>query len=96
MPAYPFLILSILSNVETLHRPLNQQITSYGYCYEALIIIAFTKIGLKTDDEIAGCINFLSHFAYKLFKEETYESNADEFESFLANYEEKIALPFKK
>ena len=31
-----------------------------------------------------------------MFKEETYESNADEFESFLANYEEKIALPFKK
>ena len=23
MPAYPFLILSILSNVETVHRPLN-------------------------------------------------------------------------
>ncbi|MGI5055997.1 TIR domain-containing protein [Treponema socranskii] len=96
MPAYPFLILSILSNVETLNRPLSQQITSYGYCYEALIIIAFTKIGLKTDDEIAGCINFLSHFAYKLFKKEAYESNAYDFESFLADYEEKIALPFKK
>ena len=96
MPAYPFLILSILSNVETLKRPLNQQITSYGYCYEALIIIAFTKIGLKTDDEIAGCINFLSHFAYKLFKEEVDENNAYDFDSFLAKYKEKIALPFKE
>lgn len=96
MPSYPFLILSILSNVETLNRPLNQQITSYGYCYEALIIIAFTKIGLKTDDEIAGCINFLSHFAYKLFKEEAYESNADDFVLFLKSYEKNIALPFKK
>ena len=96
MPAYPFLILSILSNVETLHRSIDQQITSYGYCYEALIIIAFAKIGLKTDDEIAGCINFLSYFAYKMFKEESYESNAHDFLDFLDNYEEKIALPFKK
>ena len=96
MPAYPFLILSILSNVETLHRPLNQQITSYGYCYEALIIIAFTKIGMKTDDEIAGCINFLCHFAYDLFKKRIFEMNNSDFDSFLEKYQENIALPFKQ
>lgn len=96
MPAYPFLILSILSNVETLNRPLNQQITSYGYCYEALIIIAFTKIGLRTDDEIAGCINFLCYFAYELFKKGIFEMNNSDFDLFLENYEENISLPFKK
>lgn len=96
MPAYPFLILSILSNVETLNRPLNQQITSYGYCYEALIIIAFTKIGMKTDDEIAGCINFLCHFAYDLFKKRIFEMNNSDFDSFLEKYQENIALPFKQ
>lgn len=96
MPAYPFLILSILSNVETLNRPLNQQITSYGYCYEALIIIAFTKIGMKTDDEIAGCINFLCHFAYDLFKKGIFEMNNSDFDSFLEKYQENIALPFKQ
>lgn len=96
MPAYPFLILSILSNVETLNRPLNQQITSYGYCYEALIIIAFTKIGMKTDDEIAGCINFLCYFAYDLFKKGIFEMNNSDFDIFLKKYEENIALPFKK
>lgn len=96
MPAYPFLILSILSNIETLNRPLTQQITSYGYCYEALIIIAFTKIGLKTDAEIAGCINFLSKFAYKLYKENQNEMNGIDFLNFLDEYEQEIALPFKK
>lgn len=96
MPAYPFLVLSILSNVETLNRPLNQQMTSFGYCYEALIIIAFTKCGLKTDDQIGGAINFLSSFAHKLYLEDIHEISSIDFEEFINNYEEKIALPFKK
>lgn len=96
MPAYPFLVLSILSNVETLNRPLNQQMTSFGYCYEALIIIAFTKCGLKTDDQIGGAINFLSSFAYHLYTNEFHEISVIDFRNFLDEYEERIALPFKK
>lgn len=96
MPAYPFLVLSILSNVETLNRPLNQQMTSFGYCYEALIIIAFTKCGLKTDDQIGGAINFLSSFAHHLYTNEVYEMSSIDFIEFLDDYEKQIALPFKK
>lgn len=96
MPAYPFLVLSILSNVETLNRPLNQQMTSFGYCYEALIIIAFTKCGLKTDDKIGGAINFLSSFAFFLYTNEIYEMSSVDFKDFLDEYEKRIALPFKK
>lgn len=96
MPAYPFLVLSILSNVETLNRPLNQQMTSFGFCYEALIIIAFTKCGLKSDDQIGGAINFLSSFAYQLYTDEIYEMSSIDFTTFLDEYEKRIALPFKK
>lgn len=96
MPAYPFLVLSVLSNVETLNRPLNPQMTSYGYCYEALIIIAFMKCGLKTDDQIGGAINFLSSFANQLYKYEIKEMSLSDFTIFLEEYEKKIALPFKK
>ena len=96
MPAYPFLVLSILINVETLKRPLNQQITSYGYCYEALITIAFTKCGMKTDAEIGGGINFLSYFANELYKNEFFEMSSIDFDEFLEKYENKIALPFER
>lgn len=96
MPAYPFLVLSVLSNVETLNRPLNQQISSYGYCYEALITIAFTKCGLRTDAEIGGSINFLSLFAYKLFQSESFEMSTTDFELFLNDYEKQISLPLKR
>ena len=96
MPAYPFLVLSVLSNTETLKHPLNQQITSYGYCYEALIIIAFTKSGLRTDAEIGGAINFLAYFAHDLYEKEIHEMPSLDFGSFLNKYEEKTELPFKK
>ena len=96
MPAYPFLVLSILSNVETLNRPLNQQMTSFGYCYEALIIIAFTKCGLKTDAQIGGAINFLSSFAHHLYINDVYEMSSIDFIEFLDDYEKRIALPFNK
>ena len=96
MPAYPFLVLSVLSNIETLNRPLNQQMTSFGYCYEALIIIAFTKCGLKTDDQMGGTINFLSSFAYALHQKQVYEMSSIDFQSFLNDYEKRFALPLKK
>ena len=96
MPSYPFLILSVLSNVETLRRPLNQQITSYGYCYEALIIIALMKSELKTDSEIGGAINFLSVFAYELYQKSVLEISSTDFNEFFNLYEKNMALPYKR
>ena len=96
MPTYPFLVLSVLSNVETLNRPLNQQMTSYGYCYEALIIIAFAKCGLKSDDQIGGAINFLSSLANQLYTNEINEMSSLDFTKFLDEYDKRIALPLKK
>ena len=96
MPTYPFLVLSVLSNVETLNRPLNQQMTSYGYCYEALIIIAFAKCGLKSDDQIGGAISFLSSLANQLYTNEINEMSSLDFTKFLDEYEKRIALPLKK
>ncbi|MBC8555104.1 MAG: toll-Interleukin receptor, partial [Candidatus Brocadiales bacterium] len=36
MPAYPFFILSIVSTYEVFTKPLDEEITSQGYCYQAL------------------------------------------------------------
>ena len=47
MDAYPFYILSILSSYNTLSKPLDQEITSQGYCYQALItnILSINSFG---------------------------------------------------
>ena len=39
MPAYPFFILSVIITYDTVEKKLDQEITSQGYCYQALIYI---------------------------------------------------------
>ena len=94
MPSYPVFILSILSSHETFEKPLDQEITSQGYCYQALIYICLRKQGVK-NDEIDIYINFLSVFAYHFFSNNISELSEDEFEVFLRSYNEKYYLPIQ-
>lgn len=50
MPAYPFFILSVVITYETFVKPLDQEITSQGYCYQALIYFYLRKQGVKNDE----------------------------------------------
>ena len=92
MPSYPVFILSILSNNEAFEKPLDQEITSQGYCYQALIYICLRKQGVK-NDEIDIYINFLSVLAYHYFTNNISELSEDEFKKFLDYYNEKYYLP---
>jgi hypothetical protein len=94
MPSYPIFILSILSSHEAFEKPLDQEITSQGYCYQALIYICLRKQGVK-NDEIDIYINFLSVLAYHYFSNNTSELSEDEFETFLKDYNEKYYLPIQ-
>jgi len=94
MPSYPFFILSAIMAYETFAMPLNQEITSQGYCYEALIYFYLTKQGVK-NEEIDIYLNFLTEFAYYLFDKDKNELSIDEFEKFLEYYKEKFTLPIE-
>ncbi len=50
MPAYPFFILTVINAYETFLKPLNEEITSQGYCYQALIYIYLKKQKVKNDE----------------------------------------------
>lgn len=95
MPAYPFFILSAVITHETLQKPINQEITSQGYYYEALIVIYLTKQGVKSD-EIDIYINFLTEIAFYIYKNQKYELSPTDFNSFLELYKEKYTLPIKQ
>lgn len=88
MPAYPFFILSMISTSETFQKPIDQEITSQGYCYQALILFFLSKASIKSD-EIDYYINFLSEFAYELYCIDKIEINEDDFCCFFDRYEEK-------
>lgn len=72
VPAYPLFILVMLQQLEV-STPLNMAPVSgsYGYVYEALLTMALTKATGRSDD-LDTQYNYLSEFAYLLFKEQTY------------------------
>jgi hypothetical protein len=92
MPSYPFFIFSILSTHETFEKPLDQEITSQGYCYQALIYICLRKQGVK-NDEIDIYLNFLTVLAYHFFSSNISEFSEDDFDLFLKDYNKKYYLP---
>ena len=89
MPAYPFFILTVLTVHDT--KPIDREITSQGYCYQALIYIYLTKQGVKTD-EIDTYLNFLTEIAFYLFDSKISELTADDFEDFISFYKDEYNL----
>ncbi|HQO09321.1 MAG TPA: TIR domain-containing protein [Clostridiales bacterium] len=95
MPSYPFFILSIISTYEALDRPLDQEITSQGYCYQALIYMYLRKEGVKNDD-IDTYINFLSEIAYHFHSNKIIEISENEFDEFIKRYSEEYIFTIHK
>ncbi len=95
MPAYPFFVLSVMSVSETFGKSLDQEITSQGYCYQALIYLYLRKEGVK-NEEIDSYVNFLTEFAFFFFTMKKEELSSAEFNSFMIEYLEKYNLPIKK
>ena len=89
MPAYPFYILSILRDFESLTNNLRSEITSQGYCYEALITFYLNKHNVK-NDEFDYYINFLQEFAYFFFKKKQRTIPEIEFQKFIKSYSSKF------
>lgn len=92
LPAYPFFILSIISTHDTFEKPLDQEITSQGYCYQALIYMYLRKHGVK-NEHVDAYLNFLSEFAYSIFKKKQVRLNSDEFGNFLTKYKGLFNMP---
>ena len=92
MPAHPFFILSIINTYDTFAKPLDQEITSQGYCYQAFIYMYLRKQGVG-NDEIDTYINFLTEFAFFFHSENKNEISSDEFQSFMKSYLSQFNLP---
>ena len=95
MPAYPFFILTVINAYETFLKPLNEEITSQGYCYQALIYIYLKKQKVK-NDEIDTYLNFLTELAFYIFRERREELPLNDFNAFLTSYKAKYNLPIKE
>ena len=90
MPAYPFFLLTMLSNYDTLNKPLNEEITSQGYCYQALILLFLAREKVS-NDKIDTYLNFLTEFAHAVFLNKGPLSKV-EFDSFFTKYASEFNL----
>ncbi len=95
MPSYPFFIYSVMSSFETIAKPLNEDITSQGYCYQALIFISLSKTGIP-NDLMSVYMNVLTHLAYTFFIEDTRSLDKENINSFFVDYEKEYNFPIKK
>ena len=95
MPSYPFFILSVINTSEAFLTPLDQEITSQGYCYQALIYIYLRKQSVSNDD-IDTYINFLTELAFHFYKQQKQYLSDAEIIIFLDSYRAKFNLPVKQ
>lgn len=91
MPAYPFFILSILAAQET-QKPLGQDITSQGYCYQMLIFLFLQKQGVK-NEQIDIYINFLTELSFYIYNKNGDDISSDQFDQFITSYKLKFNFP---
>ncbi len=95
MPAYPFFILSVISTSEALGKPLDQEITSQGHCYQALIYLYLVKAGVE-NEVIDTYINYLTELSFFFYSNKKQELSPYEFDIFMKQYLGKFNLPIKE
>lgn len=91
LPRYPFYILSILQTREG-YMPGNMAITSYGDCYQALIVANLVRAGVREYD-IATSFNFAEKLAFATYRHRSEPGDeCFDFDSFVAQYRETYVL----
>lgn len=90
IPSFPVYIISILQALE--YKPLSQNETSYGYCYQTLIHYSLHKSGISNDD-LDTYINFITELAYSFLIHKIYRISPEKFSQFHQEYQQKYLVP---
>ena len=88
VPPKPFFLLTILASLEAF-KPGNQEITSYGHCYQSLIYKSLEKISIKPN-EIDKYLNFLTELSFYIFRKKQTQISIEQFEAFCESYNNKF------
>lgn len=91
MPSYPFFILSLLA-AQDIQKPLDQDITSQGHCYQALIYLYLRKEGVN-NNQIDIYSNFLTELAFFIYDNGSNSLPNDKFQIFIEKYKSDFNLP---
>ena len=94
VPRYPFFVLSILQTYEGF-IPDDLSITSYGHCYQVLILTNFRDAGIShSDKSINTCFNFLEKLAFRIFEHAKLQNQTEfDYDVFVKQYSQKFIIP---
>jgi len=87
VPSKPFFILTILQSIDTFSGTRLEQ-TSYGHCYDYLIISALKNSKIR-EDKFDSHINYLTELAFYFFKSKKSVLDDDELEKFYSMYDKE-------
>jgi hypothetical protein len=90
MPPYPIYILSIVQALQ--YKPLKQNETSFGYCYQTLIHYSLHKAGVSNDD-LDSYFNSLTELAFEFLTNNVEILSHHEIHDFYSNYSKRFICP---
>ena len=93
IPRYPFYVLSILQTREGF-MPTNMAITSFGHCYNALIVASLIRAGIsKADEEVGACFNLGEELAFRTYLHRSRKKRESfDFARFIDEYNERFLI----
>ena len=93
VPRYPFFVLSILQTYEGF-MPDNLSITSYGHCYQVMIVASLIKAGIsREDNDINACFNFAENLAFKIYQDSILQAPTQlDFDKFVEEYRKNFII----
>lgn len=91
MDSKPINILTIIQTLDNINLSRDFSLTSYGHCYNTLILGLLNKAGVKPQ-EFDSVLSFISYLAFNLFSENKNKFDTSFLFSILSNYKEKYIL----
>lgn len=96
MDAKPMYILTIIQTLDNINLSRDFSLTSYGHCYNTLILSLLQKSKVNHND-FDSILNFLSFLAYYMFENKVKSISEEDFDALLHKYhlEYVISLDIK-
>lgn len=91
MDSKPINILTIIQTLDNINLSRDFSLTSYGHCYNTLILGLLNKSGVKPQ-EFDSVLSFLSYLAFKLFSENKNKFDDVFLYATIIEYKEKYIL----
>ena len=90
LPPKPIFVVTVLQLLDSA-TPTSFELSSYGHCYQALILQALNKVGIKAQ-EFDSYVNYLSELAHSCFSHGGEGLTKDQFEEFKRRYSKRFLV----